>query len=266
MKKTIKILSIVLLISTLLAFPTSASQKGDIDGDGKITASDARIILRYSVGLEYNLNRSVCDLDSDGKITASDARSVLRISVGLSYDGRETEYDILTSGTAAVSITLEGQTIKMTFCPEAVSLSMNAEEESMGIGLLLFDEEAYIIADRHDKDDKIALKTTCTEIDTMFANEGDSEIKLSVYTKKLANIFRNLPLRSEASTVTYRKINGQKCEVLKFYKNGKTTEAVLCGNKLIEITISDLGRIFFSDISSELTPWQHGDLTGYEIG
>lgn len=56
--------------------------KGDADGDGKITAADARLILRAAVGLEeVPLERG--DMDGDGKITAADAREVLRDSVGL---------------------------------------------------------------------------------------------------------------------------------------------------------------------------------------
>ena len=54
--------------------------KGDVDGDGKVTASDARLILRASVGLE-TLDLERADVDGDGKVTASDAREALRTSV-----------------------------------------------------------------------------------------------------------------------------------------------------------------------------------------
>lgn len=54
--------------------------KGDADGDGKITAADARLILRASVGLE-EVSLDAGDVDGDGKITAADARQVLRNSV-----------------------------------------------------------------------------------------------------------------------------------------------------------------------------------------
>ena len=58
---------------------------GDVDGDGSITSSDARLALRVAVGLE-NLNDSQkkpADVDGDGQITASDARLILRAAVGL---------------------------------------------------------------------------------------------------------------------------------------------------------------------------------------
>lgn len=54
--------------------------KGDVDGDGKVTAADARNILRASVGLE-EIPLEVGDIDGDGKITAADARTALQQSV-----------------------------------------------------------------------------------------------------------------------------------------------------------------------------------------
>lgn len=66
--------------NTGLAF-TPPVIKGDVDGDGKVTASDARLILRAAVGLE-EISTETGDLDGDGKITASDSREALRISTG----------------------------------------------------------------------------------------------------------------------------------------------------------------------------------------
>ena len=58
---------------------------GDTDGDGKISASDARKTLRFSVALESASlwQKYAADINSDSKITASDARDILRASVGL---------------------------------------------------------------------------------------------------------------------------------------------------------------------------------------
>lgn len=58
---------------------------GDVDGNGKITAADARIALRCSVGLESlsEAELKAADADKNGKITAADARLILRASVGL---------------------------------------------------------------------------------------------------------------------------------------------------------------------------------------
>lgn len=61
---------------------------GDADGNGRVTASDARIILRISVRLHPcdDALFLVSDLDDDGKITAADARIALLFSVGLPAD------------------------------------------------------------------------------------------------------------------------------------------------------------------------------------
>ncbi len=60
---------------------------GDADGDGKISASDARLALRASVGLEKYKEDScyykAANVESQDKMSASDARLILRASVGL---------------------------------------------------------------------------------------------------------------------------------------------------------------------------------------
>lgn len=54
---------------------------GDVDGDGKVTAADARLILRAAVGLE-EVALETGDIDGDGKITSADSREALRIATG----------------------------------------------------------------------------------------------------------------------------------------------------------------------------------------
>ncbi|MBR5424497.1 MAG: leucine-rich repeat protein [Clostridia bacterium] len=60
---------------------------GDVDNDGSITASDARLALGRAVDLETfpvgSAEYTACDVDNDGSITASDARLILRAAVGL---------------------------------------------------------------------------------------------------------------------------------------------------------------------------------------
>lgn len=71
---------------------------GDIDNDGKITASDARLALRAAVGLTGDKDTKnqpidftnktgraflAADADKDGKISAADARLILRACVSL---------------------------------------------------------------------------------------------------------------------------------------------------------------------------------------
>ena len=60
---------------------------GDVDGDGDITAADARLALRCAVGLEDYPEGSAqylaCDVDGTSGVSAADARLILRAAVGL---------------------------------------------------------------------------------------------------------------------------------------------------------------------------------------
>ena len=85
-KRVLSLLLTALLI--LSVFPLNiafAAAIGDVDGNGKITAADARIALRASVGLENLTADQIKVADVDGKpgIAAADARLILRASVGL---------------------------------------------------------------------------------------------------------------------------------------------------------------------------------------
>lgn len=99
MKKLLSVV-IALLMALSVILPINASETallaGDIDRDGSVTASDARLALRYSVGLEGfdGAQQFISDVDSNGKTDASDARTILRMAVGLDkliYIETETE-------------------------------------------------------------------------------------------------------------------------------------------------------------------------------
>lgn len=95
MKKNIFLILTVFLIIpfvivTVNATDSDASCKGrylgDANGDGKVSADDARFILRYSVGLEKcstDEQLLYLNVSSDNDINAADARLALRISVAL---------------------------------------------------------------------------------------------------------------------------------------------------------------------------------------
>ncbi len=65
--------------------PEPVDVLGDVDNDGKVSAADARLALRASVGLEKftEIQTKTADADKDGKVSAADARLILRASVGL---------------------------------------------------------------------------------------------------------------------------------------------------------------------------------------
>ncbi len=59
--------------------------KGDINGDGAVSAEDARKVLRASADIEAlnNIAAVAADVNDDGTITAEDARIILRVSAQL---------------------------------------------------------------------------------------------------------------------------------------------------------------------------------------
>lgn len=58
---------------------------GDVDEDGKITSTDASLILQHVVGIAAldSSGLSAADTDKDGKITSADASRILQYVVGL---------------------------------------------------------------------------------------------------------------------------------------------------------------------------------------
>ena len=64
---------------------SGAEVLADLDGDGEVTANDALIILRSSVGIEKlsDAKRSIADNDKYGEINANNALAMLRMSVGI---------------------------------------------------------------------------------------------------------------------------------------------------------------------------------------
>ena len=64
--------------------PEPETKPGDINGDGQVTAIDARWVLQIAAGTREvtEAERKLADLNGDGEITAVDARWVLQIAAG----------------------------------------------------------------------------------------------------------------------------------------------------------------------------------------
>lgn len=66
--------------------PPTTTVYGDANGDGKVTAVDARAILQYVAGTKGEnevVDKKYMDVNGDGKVSAIDARWVLRMVAGL---------------------------------------------------------------------------------------------------------------------------------------------------------------------------------------
>ena len=88
MKKVLSIvLSLVLIVLSLSCVAMAAvTMPGDVNEDGKVAATDARMILQVVAGLmkESDLkNQDNADLNGDNQLKASDARMILQMVAGL---------------------------------------------------------------------------------------------------------------------------------------------------------------------------------------
>ena len=60
-------------------FENGLLNEGDLDFDGKLTAADSRLALRFSVSLDNptSLQLKVGDINKNGKIDSADSREIL---------------------------------------------------------------------------------------------------------------------------------------------------------------------------------------------
>ncbi len=87
MRKIIFVIMVIILSSVMIVTSYGAADipAGDVNGDGRVTAADARLTLRAAASLDLLADTAfvAADVNQDGKITAADARTILRIAAGL---------------------------------------------------------------------------------------------------------------------------------------------------------------------------------------
>lgn len=125
--KALKKAAACVLAAAVMSCSTTAfaEVKGDMDGDGTLTSSDALVILRCSVDIETLTRdgRALADIDGDGVITSSDALSVLKSSTDAE----------------------QAKPKERQFAEETVRL-VNIERAKEGLDPLVLDETLYDIA------------------------------------------------------------------------------------------------------------------------
>ncbi len=74
-------------------------ESGDANADGKVTATDVALLLRYCVGLDYRITargKMLSDVNCNGTIEADDAAAILRRIAGLGQlNATATDADLL---------------------------------------------------------------------------------------------------------------------------------------------------------------------------
>ena len=123
---------------------------GDADGNDKVTANDAREMIKASIGIvEFNdSQKDACDLDFDGKISLIEARSVLRYAAKLISDISDSCFDTaqIEENAGAPQIILDGK-YDISDCILTVSVSAdNARGHLTFGGYLEYPEELECIS------------------------------------------------------------------------------------------------------------------------
>ncbi|MCR5042272.1 MAG: dockerin type I repeat-containing protein [Clostridia bacterium] len=112
---------------------------GDVDGDGSVTAQDARYTLRFAISLDVCTasQKNAADADGDGEITAQDARTILRKAIGLP-EASAVEY---LSAQDTDFRAFESMLCKLKSLPESYDCRYSSEED---VFYMLFDYSGEI--------------------------------------------------------------------------------------------------------------------------
>lgn len=133
MKKKIFTILFAILLFTVLSITVFAYNKGDVDGNGKIDASDARLALRYSAQLEVLTDEQIAaaDVDGSGKVTASDARKILRVAANLDapFEKISLEGLLVEEGVLNVAVPVENKPFAYTENGELKGIDISIAEK-----------------------------------------------------------------------------------------------------------------------------------------
>lgn len=233
------ILSFALICSSSFLLANAYNFKlGDINEDGEVTASDARLVLRASAELEPLSEEKliVADVNFDNEITASDARVILRASAELeplpemptqnipSETEPSTEPDSETTTEPDSEITTD----------EPIT-DIIAEEYPAAIDAF-FSGNFYLDATMGTGDDTSSLK--------MAISEKGFEFSASVeLVEGLGNMELSLMQLAKTIYIKYPDANGKR----KYFALDEETM-----KKANEVFGIDISEIFTSDVFQEL--------------
>ena len=120
MKKLTALLIVFMLTFTFMVTASAATVlKGDVDMNGKITAMDARTVLRAAARLDEitDTQKIIADVSGDSKVTASDARTILRRAANIEKDLGTVEIEETSGDTGTTETTKPDETEATTAPP-----------------------------------------------------------------------------------------------------------------------------------------------------
>lgn len=152
MKKSLFFI-ITCIFLTVFALCTSAYLVGDADGNGRVTASDARAALRFAASLDLPTGRQItlCDTNSDGKVSASDARTILRTAANIEKPvtrNEEETFEITADGNTEIKTPNEIYEEAKKFTCEIRTYDKNGIALTVGTGFFI-SSEGILVTDFH---------------------------------------------------------------------------------------------------------------------
>lgn len=207
------IIALILPI-TYAAASDSAPEKGDANGDGRVTAADARLTLRFAAKLisAADINFEAADFDENGRITAADARKIIRVAAKLDPNAfisvaepttvkppKPTTEAPVTS--KIISVPLINQYPEFPSGCESVAAVMNLKYYGFNISVTRFIDEYLPIGSAPIKN---SGKWYSSDPNESFLGDPTKNTGWGIWAKGLARaIERYLDRQSGRYTVTY---------------------------------------------------------------
>lgn len=241
-----KVLSLIFTLCLLItAFSVGAScLMCDVNDDGSVTAADARLALRCSVGLEELSEEALkcADADFNGKITALDARYILRMSVGLEKApvSSQNDYEIMQSGEFSLKCGMTdsaGVYSEADIYITADSVYMVSDFSGVEIGMLVKDEVYYMIYD-----DEAAVLQLSESVLLMAGLSPDDLIDNSYID------FTEYPDFTDLELLKTEEYKGQQCTVYSVSTEAEYTEIYMCGDTMVRMIGCTPDGTFLCDI------------------
>lgn len=270
MKKLISCaLAGVLAVTTAVcAYAEKTVLAGDVNCDGKVTASDARLVLRYYTGLEtsvpafaeYGAETAIrmADVSADGKISAADARDILRYAADITdgfaagtelkigepedettarnREGLREAIAIIESRSFMIkgSMTDNGKTTPLEFAICEDAACMGTSVNGIALKILVSGKKTYFVSDKNRN--YLYMSPVVQNL-------------LGLNTSELTNMFdsfgSNMGSLDADSAVPVRVTeNGTEYDVFAFSENGSaTTEFCLSDGKLVRMSTVSNGEV-----------------------
>lgn len=143
LKRMILFVCLFVITFALTGVCVSANLHGDIDGNGRVNAADARIVLRIAAKLDIADEAMQClaDVNGSGSVTSADARLILRVSAGIDSFSN---YEDVSAECPAEGVECT------TRNPAATAPEMNEDNSTSGITGKMYRIEDILGADVND--------------------------------------------------------------------------------------------------------------------